>query len=228
MTRPLSLTTFAQSTSATDWHDIADLFVASFSAAPYFEDPSDLRTITEWGPSMLAGDGRLVTARVDGELVGFALAHGLSEDAPWQRILSQLEGSAQAAAALAAPQNALVVHELAVRESERGRGVARACMQELLQGRSETQTFIGVYERASAAQSMYRHWHFDPIGQVPMPGDAIALHVLTAPTSQALTRLRRTSSPVESSTPSTSSATHARASGDRRAAPPARARPQAR
>ncbi|MCK8468749.1 GNAT family N-acetyltransferase [Microbacterium sp. KSW4-16] len=196
MTQPLSLTTFAQSTSASDWHDIADLFVAAFSASPYFEDPNELRTITDWGPQMLAGDGRLVTARADGELVGFALAHGLSDDAPWQQILSQLEDIEQAAAALETPQNALVVHELAVRESERGQGVARACMQELLDGRSETQTFIGVYERAVAAQSMYRHWHFDPIGRVPMPGDAIALHVLTAPTAQALTRLTRTISPI--------------------------------
>lgn len=189
MTRPISLTTFAQSTSTADWHDIADLFVVSFSVAPYFEDPNELRTITDWGPSMLAGDGRLVTARADGELVGFALAHGLGDDAPWQRILSQLEDSEQAAAALATPQNALVVHELAVRESERGRGVARACMHELLRGRPETQTFIGVYERATTVQSMYKNWQFDPIGRVPMPGDAIALHVLTAPTSQARKRL---------------------------------------
>jgi len=133
--------------------------------------------------------------------VGFALAHGLSDDAPWQRILSQLAGSEQAAAALATPQNALVVHELAVRESERGRGVARACVRELLEGRSETQTFIGVYERATAAQAMYRHWHFDPIGHVPLTGDAIALHVLAAPTSQALTRLTRMSSPIVADRP---------------------------
>lgn len=194
MTRPISLTTFAQSTSASDWRDIADLFVASFSVAPYFENPSELRTIADWGPSMLAGDGRLVTARADGELVGFALGHRLSDDASWQRILSKLENSAQAAAALAAPQHALVVHELAVRESDRGRGIARACMYELLKGRSETVTFIGVYERATAAQSMYRHWRFDLIGRMPMSGDATALLVLHAPTSRALRRLTRTSS----------------------------------
>lgn len=195
MTLPLSLTSFAQSASASasEWRDIADLFVASFSAAPYLEEPSELRTIAEWGPTMLAGNGGLVTARVDGKLVGFALAHGLSDDTPWQRILSQLGHRDQAAAALESPQSALVVHELAVRESERGRGVARACMHELLKGRSEAQIFIGVYERATDAQSMYRHWHFAPIGHVPMPGDAIALHVLTAPTLQTLTRLSRTS-----------------------------------
>lgn len=189
MTQVISLTTFAESASADEWHDIADLFVECFSSAPYFEEPSELRTIVERGPSMLAGDGRLVTARTDAGLVGFALAHNLSADEPWQRILAQLEDSTKAAVALAAPQDAFVVHELAVKESERGQGIARACMGELLKGRTESQTFIGVYERAAAAQSMYQRWRFDEIGQVPMPGDAIALRVLTAPTSRVIKTL---------------------------------------
>lgn len=175
--------------SPAEWHEVADLFVACFTAAPYFEDPDELRAILDWGPSMLAADGRLVAARMDGRLIGFALAHGLSDDAPWQGILSQLADHDQARAALSAPEDAFVVHELAVRESERGRGIARACMRELLRDRPESQTFIGVYERATEVRAMYRRWSFDAIGHVPMPGDAIALHVLTAPTQNAFARL---------------------------------------
>lgn len=189
MPQPVSLFTFDQSAPTQEWREIADLFVACFSVAPYFEDQSELQTIVGWGPTMLAGNGRLVTARMNGILVGFALAHNLVNDVPWQQTLSRLKNRASTVAALAAPQDALVIHELAVREPERGRGIAGECMRELLRGRVESQTFIGTYERAEAARSMYQHWGFELIGQVPMLGDAIALHVLTSRTSDAVERL---------------------------------------
>lgn len=222
---------FAGSAPDDVWQDIAELFVETFSATPYLEDPDELGTIVRWGPEQLGHDGgRLVTARRDGRIVGFALAHALRADPAWLSILSQLEtaaypspalppppatsdpaaasattsvparigpASAQASAsaqapvsnALARPDDAVVVHELAVREADRGRGIAGACLVQLLQDRPESQTFIGVYERATEAASMYRHWGLADIGRVPMPGDAIALHVLTAPTAQIVARL---------------------------------------
>jgi hypothetical protein len=192
MTNPVVYSAFSGSAADEDWHDVAQLFVESFSAAPYFEDAGELATILKWGPEQLRhGDGRLVTARRDEQLVGFALAHGLGGDGSWQKILSQLSASVGAAAtALAHPEDALVVHELAVRESERGRGIAGTCLFFLLQGRPESQTFIGVYERATDAASMYRHWQLSDIGQVPMPDGAVALHVLTAPTAEIADRVK--------------------------------------
>lgn len=71
MTQVISLTTFAESASADEWHDIADLFVECFSSAPYFEEPSELRTIVErWsfdeiGQVPMSGDAialRVLTA----------------------------------------------------------------------------------------------------------------------------------------------------------------------
>jgi GNAT superfamily N-acetyltransferase len=156
VTSPISLTTFAGSMSPGVWREVAALFVECFTAAPYFEDPDELRTILGWGPLMLTADGLFVTARMDGRLIWFALAHGLVGDAPWQGILPQLNNHDQARAALGAPEDAFVVHELAVQESERGRGIARACPRELLRDRPETQTFIGAYERATEVRAMYR------------------------------------------------------------------------
>lgn len=121
--------------------------------------------------------------------MGFALAHALREDSSWQMTLSQLSGSTAASAAIVDSEDALIVHELAVRESERGRGIAGACMSALLQDLPQSRTFIGVYERATDADSTDQHWQLSDIGQVPMPDGAIALHVLTGLTAEILARV---------------------------------------
>lgn len=191
MTNPVALESFTGSAPDAVWDDVTALFVEAFTAEPYLEDALDLGTIRQWGPEHLGHrGGRLVTASTDGHLVGFALAHGLDADPAWLGILAQLaEGSDAASAALAQPDDAVVVHELAVTASERGRGIGRHCLAALLQDRTESQTFIGVYERATAVAAMYRHWGLDEIGRVPMPGDAIALRVLSAPTAESAARL---------------------------------------
>ncbi len=191
MTNPVALESFTGSAPDAVWDDVTALFVEAFTAEPYLEDALDLGTIRQWGPEHLGHrGGRLVTASTDGRLVGFALAHRLDADPAWLGILAQLaEGSDAASAALAQPDDAVVVHELAVTASERGRGIGRKCLAALLRDRTETQTFIGVYERATAVAAMYRHWGLDEIGRVPMPGDAIALRVLSAPTAELASRL---------------------------------------
>lgn len=193
MTDAVDYATFSQAAPDAVWLDVARLFVECFSAEPYFEEASDLETIVEWGPEQLRhSGGRLVTARLDDRLVGFALAHGLRDDPSWQGILSQLVGETDiAAVALEQPERAVIVHELAVREDARGLGIAGGCLALLLQGRTEEQTFIGVYERATDAASMYRHWQLTDIGQVPMPNGAVALHVLTARTADVVARVGR-------------------------------------
>jgi hypothetical protein len=185
MTSPVEYAAFAGTAPDDVWSDVAELFIETFTAEPYAEDAAELATITQWGSDQLGHvSGRLITARRGDQLVGFALAHGLRDDAPWRGILSQLADSADAAAtALSRPDEALIVHELAVRESERGRGIASGCLRGLLSDCPESQVFIGVYERALKARAMYRHWRLEDIGQVPMPDGAVALHVLTAPTA---------------------------------------------
>lgn len=140
---------------------------------------------------MLAGRGRLVTAQHDGVLRGFARAHGLDHDASWQRLLGRIAPHPVADAALADPTDALVVHELAVRESARGRGIAGACMRLLLKDRAEAQTLIGVYDVAEEAGAMYERWQFAEIGRLPIAGGTTTLRILAAPTGAAGDRLGR-------------------------------------
>lgn len=191
---PVGYTSFTGSAPDDVWGEVTQLFVEAFTAEPYNEDAIDLATIRQWGPGHLGHrGGRLVIATVDGRVVGFALAHGLDADPAWLGILAQLaDSSSTASAALARPADAVVVHELAVAEDQRGRGIARGCLAAVLQDRTETQTFIGVYERATEAAAMYRSWGLSELGRVPMPGDAIALRVLTAPTTELVSRLRPT------------------------------------
>jgi GNAT superfamily N-acetyltransferase len=192
MMSPVGYTSFTGSAPDGVWGEVTQLFVAAFTAEPYNEDAIDLASIRKWGPEHLGhSGGRLVIATVDGRIVGFALAHGLDADPAWLGILAQLaDSSSTASAALARPSDAVVVHELAVAEDQRGRGIARGCLAALLQDRTEAQTFIGVYERATEAAAMYRSWGLSELGRVPMPGDAIALRVLTAPTTELVSRLR--------------------------------------
>ncbi|MDQ1122858.1 GNAT family N-acetyltransferase [Microbacterium trichothecenolyticum] len=172
-----------------EWDEVVNLFVACFSVEPYLEDPLALRSIATWGPTMLAGNGRLVTARVDGALAGFASGHNLDAIPSWQRTLLRLEGVESATSAVMDPLNAFVVHELAVRESERGRGIAARCMCNLLNERDEARVFLGTYERAVKARALYEKWGFEVLGRVSMDGDAAALHVMTSSKVDAVNRI---------------------------------------
>ena len=138
----VSCLTFSHSAPAHIWRGVQELFVESFLSAPYFEDVTGLSTILEWGPGHLGqGRGRLVVAKRGELLAGFALGNALSGDSSWQLILSRLsESSEEAAWALANQEEALIVHELAARRSERGSGIASICMTALLESRPESQT----------------------------------------------------------------------------------------
>jgi GNAT superfamily N-acetyltransferase len=188
----VSRVAFSHSAPEHIWRDIHELFVESFSNAPYFEDVTELSTILQWGPEHLGqGHGRLVVAKRGEQIVGFALGNALSGDSAWQSILSRFsESSGEAAWALANQEDALIVHELAVRRSERGNGIASICMTALLEGRPESQTFIGVYDRAIDAASMYRHWQLATIGQVPIHNGSVNLNVLNGRTAELATRTK--------------------------------------
>lgn len=170
MSSSVSCSTFSHSAPENVWRGVQELFVESFSSAPYSGDSTELSKILEWGPEHLRhGRGRLVVVKLGEQVAGFALGNALCGDSSWQLILSRLSGaSAEAAWALHRQEEALIVHELAVRRSERGNGIASICMAALLEGRPESQTFIGVYDRALDAASMCRRWHLTQIGQEPI------------------------------------------------------------
>lgn len=165
------------------WADVRTLFIAAFSAAPYFEGPAELDTIASWGPEQLAQQGgRLVVAYLAGAVAGFALSHGIVDDQPWQKILAETTGPAGDRRGTAtAPENLVVIQELAVAANQRGRGVAKECVRRLLADRPETHVVLGVYGQAEAAYAMYRNWGFQKFGTVEPRDGSVTLHVLGSP-----------------------------------------------
>jgi ribosomal protein S18 acetylase RimI-like enzyme len=182
--------TYEGSAPPETWAAVTALFVAAFAAAPYGEDPQELAHIQTWGPTQLSHPGgRLTVAEQGGRPAGFALVHGLVEDQPWQAILATLAGHPAAVDALDRPEEALVVHEVAVHEGFRGRGVARTLLREVLRDRDEARVFIGVYESAEDAVAMYERWGLVRAGSFRGPDSDVTLLVLTSLTSDLVLRL---------------------------------------
>ncbi|MBV1778533.1 GNAT family N-acetyltransferase [Paeniglutamicibacter sp. ABSL32-1] len=158
------------------WAEVASLFVLSFAAPPYNEPPDELQSIDQWGPDKLASPGgRLVAARHNGHLVGFALSQRLDQDNAWLRRLDTMLPAIDAGIS---PSRTVIVQELAVDENFRGRGIAKQCIRELLSSRIEQDAVLGVFGQASQVREIYRHWGFAELGTSPIYGGAVTLHTL--------------------------------------------------
>ena len=148
------------------WAEIASLFVLSFAAPPYNESPDDLQSIDQWGPDKLASPGgRLIAARHDGHVIGFALFQRLDQDSSWLR---RLDAMLPTMDAVISPSRTVIVQELAVDEDFRGRGIAKQCIRELLSNRTEQDAVLGVFGQADQVREMYRHWGFSELGTSPI------------------------------------------------------------
>jgi ribosomal protein S18 acetylase RimI-like enzyme len=86
------------------------------------------------------------------------------------------------------------VHELAVRKTSRGQGIARTCLYEVLRDRVEDQVFIGVHQSATEAVAVYRRWGLARVAAFRGPDSEVDLLVLTRPTLALRSRLRPTPS----------------------------------
>ncbi|QXQ09386.1 GNAT family N-acetyltransferase [Paeniglutamicibacter sp. Y32M11] len=158
------------------WAEIASLIVLSFAAPPYNESPDELQSIDQWGREKLASPGgRLVAARHDGHLVGFALSQRLDQDSSWLRRLNAMLPTLDAEIS---PSRTVIIQELAVDENFRGRGIAKQCIRELLSSRTEQDAVLGVFGQASQVREIYRHWGFSELGTSPIYGGTVTLHTL--------------------------------------------------
>ena len=158
------------------WAEIVSLFVLTFAAPPYNEAADVLQSIAQWGPDALASPGgRLVAARHDGHVIGFALSQRLDQDSSWLRRLDVMAPTLEAAIS---PSKTVIIQELAVDESFRGRGIAKRCIRELLSDRVEQDAVLGVFGQAGQVREMYGHWGFSQLGTSPIYGGTVTLHAL--------------------------------------------------
>lgn len=108
-------------------------------------------------------------------MIGFALSQRLDQDISWQR---RLDAMLPAQDAAITPSRTVIVQELAVDASFRGRGIAEQCVHKLLANRTEHDAVLGVYDQAPHVREMYARWGFSGLGASPIYGGTVTLHAL--------------------------------------------------
>src|SRR4051794_4951476 len=111
----------------------------------------------------LTRDGyALVTARIDGELVGFIYGCTLGPDTKWwDRQLVPLPAEFTHETG----RRTIAVFELIVRPDFRRRGIASRLQSELFRGRSEQRGALSVYPDNDVAKKAYESWGWRKVGQ---------------------------------------------------------------
>lgn len=154
--------------------EITDLYGTVYAEAPYLEGPDDVADFRDRQfPARLQHKGfRLVTARADGQLVGFVFGHTLPADARWW---SGLLKPAPAELVEETGERTFAVIELVVREDWRRKGVAGRMMAALLGGRHEERATLLVRPDAPAAAAAYEAWGWQRVGPL-RPWDTAPLY----------------------------------------------------
>jgi ribosomal protein S18 acetylase RimI-like enzyme len=151
---------------------ICDLYDAVFSQPPFrwTDDESEhhRQSLADLMKNPAFG---LVTAEVNGELVGFAYGIALSGDTGWwSRVLEPLPEN------LTAEWNGrtFAVIDLAVREDYRKRGIGRALLDTLLANRPEERATLTVQPVAADTKEFYDHLGWQRLGTTKAPAGAVA------------------------------------------------------
>ena len=117
-----------------------------------------------------ARDGfALVTGRLAGELIGYALGYTLPEGSDWWR---GFQGDVDPALLQETGDRTFAVNELMVRPGWRRRGYARSLHDSLLRHRPEARATLLVRPENAPARAAYRSWGWYELGQLQPFDDA--------------------------------------------------------
>jgi ribosomal protein S18 acetylase RimI-like enzyme len=155
-------------TALTD--DLRALYAAVYAEPPYRDGPAEVAEfIAEWNDLSSQPGFRLVVARTDGQLVGFALGHVVDWASGWWAGLHPAPPGGDAAdpGGFDEVGHSFGIAELGVHPAWRRRGVGSRLHQALLAGRSEPQVVLWVRADAPAAKATYAHWGYRLSGSVP-------------------------------------------------------------
>jgi ribosomal protein S18 acetylase RimI-like enzyme len=151
------------SAEAIDVEALASVYTVVFREPPYSEpDASDLRRrlpIHGERPGF-----RLVTASVDDQVVGFAYGYTGEGRGRWiERLAAQL--GAETAGRLLGGH--LVLAELAVLPSVRGRGIGAALLDAMLRDRAEPRVLLQTHDGDTPAMRLYERAGFRRLAAMP-------------------------------------------------------------
>ncbi len=111
----------------------------------------------------------LVTGRLAGELIGYALGYTLPEGSGWWR---GFQGDVDPALLQETGDRTFAVNELMVRPGWRRRGYARSLHDSLLRHRPEARATLLVRPENAPARAAYRSWGWYELGQLQPFDDA--------------------------------------------------------
>lgn len=111
----------------------------------------------------------LVTGRLSGELIGYALGYTLPEGSGWWR---GFRGEVDPALLQETGNRTFAVNELMVRPGWRRRGYARVLHDSLLHNRPEARATLLVRPENTPARTAYRSWGWYELGQLQPFDDA--------------------------------------------------------
>lgn len=157
--------------AATKFDEILRAYVAIYAASQTEEDFANFRAR---GSTQFQGKGfELVTARQGSKLIGFAYGLTLRAGSTWWRGLTPKpqEGFAEETG-----DRSFAVIELGVLPQDRGKGLGRRLLNELLNDRHEERATLATDPRAAETQRMYERWGWLKAGRVPAASDAPVQH----------------------------------------------------
>ncbi|WUI00185.1 GNAT family N-acetyltransferase [Spirillospora sp. NBC_00431] len=151
--------------------ELAELYEQVYSEPPYNSSAKYSRTrfLSRTRDQALASGFQLVTAHRKGALAGFAFGFSMMPGAWWAN------ASAPPPEVLEADKYAVI--ELVVTKAERGHGLGRQLLDELLAGRPEQYATLAAVIEADAYE-MYRRWGWQKAGEFraePPFSDALVL-----------------------------------------------------
>lgn len=144
---------------------LVDIYVRDvYASDPVFSDEARLRH--QVAEHMANPSWQLVTATLDGELVGYIYGFALAADSKWWAGL--LPGTPEGFTTETGHRT-LAISELLVREPWRRRHIATTLHDELLAGRNEQRATLFVRPDNTPAYSAYTKWGWRPAAKIHPP-----------------------------------------------------------
>lgn len=153
---------------------VLPVYAEVYAEPPYLEGPADVDAFARSWPARVTAPGfRLVIARDEGAVVGFAFGHGLRPDTGWwSGALEPLDVDT-----VERPGRTFAVIELAVVADRRRQGLGRRLHAQLLADVEAERVTLAVRPEPETAhaRAMYERWGYRTVGQV-RPGPELPVY----------------------------------------------------
>jgi GNAT superfamily N-acetyltransferase len=115
--------------------------------------------------ALTARNYELVTARVQGELVGFVFGYSLRQERDW---FADLEPTPEPGFTdERGGERTVVLAEIEVRKAWQGKGIGHGLHDEFLGGRREERATLTANPAATATHALYEGWGWERVGTKP-------------------------------------------------------------